>query len=162
MTGTFSYGMGTNPPIDFVRLLISDTQEFGPDGITPTFVFSDQEIQAATNIVSMGAWQSSQFYSGPCGQTMLPSAPVPYYRIASMLLFAIAANKSRLASIKQLLDVKLDSSDSAIQLRTTAQSYLDMDDNSGAFCLIEQVNDAFSFRDRFLNTIQRQQGAVIA
>lgn len=157
MPGTFTYGMGSNPPIDYPRLLISDTQEFLPDGTTPGYVFSDQEITSMTNIVAGACWQSGMFFSGTLGSQTLPSLPVPYYRIAAMLLMAVASNKARLASIKQMLDVKLDSSDAAIQLRATAQGYLDQEDNCGSFAIIEQVNDVFSFRDRFWKTVQREQ-----
>jgi hypothetical protein len=153
----FTYGGGSNPQIDYPRLLISDTQEFLPDGVTPGYIFSDQEIQANALIIA-GVWQSSMFYTQPTGLSNLPSTPTNYLRQAAQLLFSLAANKSRLASVKQLLDVKLDSSDAAIQLRETAQSYLDLDDNSGAFVIIEQVNNNFSFQDRFWKQVQRQQG----
>lgn len=159
MAGTFSYGFGSNMPIDAPRLLCSDTQQFGPDGITPIYVFADQEITAFSQIVS-GIWQSSQFYSGAGGVATLPSAPANYYRIAAAMLFSLASNKARLASIKQILDVKLDSSDAAIQLRATAQSYIDLDENSGAFVVIEQVQNPFSFRDRFFSQVQRQAAVL--
>ena len=162
--GTFSYGPSSspptiNPPIDYIRGLVSDTVEFAPDGVTPVYIFSDQEIQMFTAMQSQAlGWQSTQYYSPPAG-AFLPSAPTGYLRIAATMLNALASNKSRLASIKKLLDVQLDSSDAAIQLRDTAQMYLDMDDNSGAVAIIEMVNDYFSFRDRFWKQIQRQSGA---
>ena len=162
--GTFSYGPSSspatiNPPIDYIRGLVSDTVEFAPDGVTPVYIFSDQEIQMFTQMqYSALGWQSTQFYSPPAG-AFLPSAPTGYLRIAATMLNALASNKSRLASIKKLLDVQLDSSDAAIQLRDTAQMYLDMDDNSGAVAIIEMVNDYFSFRDRFWKQVQRQSGA---
>jgi len=76
-------------------------------------------------------------WSGAQGQN-LPTSPVSYLRSAALLLDALAANKSRLASIKQLLDVRLDSSDAAIQLRATAAEYRSVDDDAGAFAIIEQ------------------------
>ena len=162
--GTFSYGPSSspptiNPPIDYIRGLVSDTVEFAPDGVTPVYIFSDQEIQMFTAMQSQAlGWQSTQYYSPPAG-AFLPSAPTGYLRIAATMLNALASNKSRLASIKKLLDVQLDSSDAAIQLRDTSQMYLDMDDNSGAVAIIEMVNDYFSFRDRFWKQVQRQSGA---
>lgn len=156
---SFSYQAGANPPIDYPRLLISDTQQFAADGITRIYVFEDSEITAMTNI-QMLQFQSAQFYSGAAGQN-LPTSPVSYLRIAALLLDALAANKARLASIKQLLDVRLDSSDAAIQLRLTAQEYRDVEDNAGAFMIIEQVNNYFSFADRFWKQVQRQQGIGI-
>ena len=144
---SFSYQFGSNPAIDYPRLLISDTQDSG-------HVFEDSEITAATNICAL-QFQSGQFYSYPSGAN-LPSAPVPYLRVAALLLDALAANKSRLASVKQLLDVRLDSSDAADQLRKTAAEYRDVDDNAGAFMIIEQCNDYFSFSDRWWKQVQRQ------
>jgi hypothetical protein len=143
---SFSYNLGANPPIDYPRLLMSDTQSVN-------HIFEDEEINALTIIVGQN-FQSAQFYSGSQGAN-LPNSPVSYLRIAALGLDSLAANKSRLASIKQLLDVKLDSSDAAIQLRATAAEYREVDDNAGAFMIIEQVNDAFSFRDRFWKTVQR-------
>ncbi len=146
---SFTYNFGANPPIDYPRLLISDTQDLN-------HVFEDSEILAATQIQSLN-FQSGMFYDYPGGRN-LPQSPVSYLRIAALLLDSLAANKSRLASIKQLLDVRLDSSDAAIQLRATAQEYRETDDDMGAFAIIEQVNDSFSFRDRFWKEVQRQQG----
>jgi|SRR5579859_4332921 len=143
---SFTYQLGANPAIDYVRLLISDTQSVN-------HIFEDEEITAATAIQA-GTFQSSQLYSGAAGNT-LPATPVSYLRIAALLLDALAANKARLASIKQLLDVRLDSSDAAIQLRATAAEYREVEDNSGAFMIIEQVNDIYSFQERFWKTVQR-------
>jgi hypothetical protein len=162
MAGTFSYGPAAspptlNPPIDYVRGLIADTQQFAPDGVTPVYIFSDQEIQMFSQMQAQFGWQSTQFYSPPGGQ-FLPYAPTAYLRIAATMLRSIAANKARLASIQQLLDVKLDASKAAAALETQAQAYLDMDDNSGAIAIIEWCNDYFSFRDRFWKQVQRQQG----
>ena len=162
--GTFSYGPAQspptiNPPIDYVRALVSDTQEFGVvKGVTvPIYIFSDEEIQLFTQMQPAFAWQSAQFYSPPAGA--FPAAqPAPYLRIAATMLNSIAANKSRLSSIQQLLDVKLDPSKAAQALRDTADKYLEMDDNSGAFAIVEMVNDSFSFRDRYWKQVQRQQG----
>ena len=154
MPGTFSYNFGANPSIDIPRLLCSDTVEFAPDGTTPIYICADQEYVMFAYVVSQ-VWQSAQFFSGPLGLSGLPSNPVNYLRQAAMALDSLAANKSRLASVKKLLDVQMDSSDAAIQLRATAAEYRAVDDESGALVIIEQVNDAFSFRDRFWKTVQR-------
>jgi hypothetical protein len=152
---TFSYDPA-NPAIFYPRLLISDTVQFGKDGVTPIYVFSDQEIQAMTTIVTLN-WQSAQFYSPPAGQ-QLPGNPIPYMRIAAGLLDCIAANKSKLASITRILDVELSPSVAAKMLREMAQEYRDVDDNSGSFCLIEQVNDDWSLISRYWKQVQRMQG----
>lgn len=153
---TFSYQYGSNPPVDYPRLLISDTQQFAADGVTPIFVFYDEEIAAMTAIQTL-QWQTSMFYSEASGQN-LPASPVNYLRIAAMLLDSIAANKSRLASIQMLLDVKLSPDKAAAALRDQANQYRTVDDESGAFAIIEQCNDYWSFRDRFWKQVQRQSG----
>jgi hypothetical protein len=148
---SFSYQFGANPPIDIPRLLIADTTNTA----TQPCIFQDQEILTIENIVVPGVWQSSMFWSGISGQPTLPTSPINYLRTAAYLLNCIASNKARLASIKQLLDVKMDSSDAAIQLRAQAQAWMDIDDNSMAFVIIEQVNDSWSFVDRFWKQWQR-------
>ena len=155
MPGTFSYNFGANPSIDIPRLLCSDTVEFAADGVTPIYIFADEEYQMFAAITA-NVWMSPQFYAGPQGAIPLPSNPVNYLRQAALALDSLAANKSRLASIKKLLDVQLDSSDAADQLRQTAQEYRQVDDESGAFVIIEQCNDYASFRDRYWKTIQRE------
>ncbi len=150
---TYNSCDGTSDQIDFVRLLVSDTQSLN-------HIFEDTEILGAYRI-QQNVFMSSQFYSGSGGQTTLASSPVSYLRVAALLLDALAANKARLASIKQLLDVRLDSSDASIQLRETAASYRECDDNSGAFAIIEQVNDSWSFKDRWLKTFQRMSGGML-
>lgn len=159
---SFSYGPTSSPPtsnpqIDYPRLLISDTQELDANG-NQIYIFQDQEI-LNMYAIAQANFQSSQFYSPPGGVGSYPNNPISYLRVAAYLLNSVAANKARLASIKKLLDVQLDSSDASIQLRDTAQMYLDMDDNAGAFAIIEQCQDYFSFRDRFWKQVQRQSGA---
>lgn len=166
--GTFSYGINTppnytpNPPVDYPRLLTSDTVEFGADGTTPVYVFSDQEILAMEQLVAV-QFQSAQFFStsgGPPGGGVLgsyfPSIPIPYYRVAGMLLNSLASNRARLAGVLKLLDVQLDLAKAATSLLAQANAYFEQDDNSGAFMIIEQVNNQFSFRDRYWKQWQRQ------
>ena len=151
---SFSYNNGANPPIDYPRLLISDTQEFLPDGITRAYIFEDQEITAMTNIVQ-NVFQSSMVYDPPMSAQFV-QPPVPYLRIGAYLLNSMAATPAKLAGITALLDVKLSMKDSAAALQAQAKAWLEMDDNTGAFYIIEQVNDPASFRDRFWKEIQRQ------
>lgn len=154
---SFTYGAGSNPMIDYPRMLISDTQYADANG-TPIYVFEDSEIMAAYNIVG-NVFQSSMFFSPPAGQ-YIPATPINYYRVAATLLDCLASNKAKLASVIQLLDVKLDPSKAAQELRNQAKEYRDADDNSGAFMIIEQVNDVFSFRDRFWSQVQRLQQGI--
>ena len=151
---SFSYGAGSNPPIDYPRLLVSDTVATNPDG-SRAYVFEDSEILAAAAIASL-QWQSSQFFSGNLGVLQFSVPPTNYLRTAATLLFSLSSNSARLAMIKQILDVRVDATDAAEQMRKTAQSYMDMDDNSGAFAIVEQVTTVFSFKDRFWKQVQRQ------
>jgi hypothetical protein len=146
---SFTYILPSN--IGYVRLLVADTDEANP-------IFSDEEITAFMALAS-NVWQSSQFYSAAGGQAVLPSPPTNYLRAAALALDSLASNKSRLQGVIELLDVKLSSiKDVALQLRAQAQSYRDTDDNSGAFVIIEQVNNAWSFQQRFWNQAARQLG----
>ena len=145
----FTYILPSN--IGYVRLLIADTDAANP-------IFSDDEITAFLTLSGM-QWQSSQFYSAAGGQVSLPSPPTNYLRAAAFALDALASNKSRLEGVIQLLDVKLSSvKDTALALRAQAQSYRDVDDNSGAFVIIEQVSNDWAFRQRFFNQAARQLG----
>lgn len=100
-------------------------------------------------------WQSSMFYSGTLGQATLPSPPLSYRRIAATLLDSLASNAARLSQITQLLDVKLAPGVAAKALRDQAQCFRDEDD-AGAFVIIEQVVDTWSFKQRWWATVQRQ------
>ncbi len=68
----------------------------------------------------------------------------------------MAANKSKLSSIKRILDVELDPSKAAQWLRDLAKEYREVDDNSGAFMIIEQVNNEWSLIQRYWNEAARQ------
>ena len=83
---------------------------------------------------------------------------MPWRRIAATLLDCMAANKAKLASIKRILDVQLDSSDAAKWLQEQAKAYRDVDDNSGAIFIIEQVNNEWTLFQRYWNQCARQQG----
>jgi hypothetical protein len=148
----FSYQFGTNPQVDWPRILIADTQEC-------KHVFEDEEILSVYAIAG-AAWQSSMKYSGTQGAT-LPSTPASPYRIAAILLKSLAGNRARLSSVTQLLDVKkISPAVAAKALMDQANDWLKMDDESGAFVLIEQCNTTWSFKDRFWKQVQRQLGAV--
>lgn len=153
---SFSYQFGANPPIDYPRLLISDTVESTGSPAIRVYIFEDSEITAAAAINGL-TWQSLQFFSPPFGRN-LPAAPVNYLRTAALLLDSIASNKARISSITQLLDVKMDPSKASAALRAQAQEYRDVDDNSGAIMIIEQCSTTWSFIDRFWAQVQRQSG----
>lgn len=137
-------------------MLISDTQQFDANG-NRVYAFEDSEILAAAQIET-AVWQSGQFFTPPSGTANLGTSPVmPWRRIAATLLDALAANQARQLIIARLLDVELNPRASS-EMRAQAQALRQADDESGAFVIIEQVNDVFSFRDRYWHAIQRQTG----
>lgn len=146
----FTYQFGANPTIDYVRMLIGDTE-------CDNHIFEDSEITAAYAI-QQSQFQSSMLYSGGAGAT-LPSSPVSYLRVAALLCDALASSRSRIISIQKLLDVTLApeaSQKTAAALREQAKQWREVDDNSGAFVIIEQCTTSFGFLQRFYNQIQRQ------
>ncbi len=149
----FTYNFGLNPQIDYPRMLGADAIEFLPDG-SVAYTFQDSEIIAFGNIVS-NVWQSSMFWTAPSGQATLPSSPVNVLRQAALMLDAKAANASQLASVIKLLDVQLSPDKAANALRAQAEQYRRIDDESGAFVIIEQVTTDWAFRDRFWSQWQR-------
>ena len=156
-TYTYNGCNGTQNNIDFVRLLIPDT---GGNTALPNngFVFSDQEITAFGNINQLQGWQSSMFWSY-VGGTFIPPLPVNYFRAAALALNTLAGNQSRLLTISQLLDVKVQNIAQVVSaMQAVAKQYLDMDDNSGAFAIAEQVQTSWNFIDRYWSQVQRQSG----
>jgi hypothetical protein len=144
----FTYTPGT--PVFYVRLLVPDTQAPG--------IFSDDEINGFLAINSM-VWQSSQYFSYAAGSVQLPSTPSNFLRAAALALNTLASNQARVLAVSQLLDVKLQNVGSVCKaLQDSAQRYLDMDDNSGAFAIAEAVTTVWSFRDRWISMLQRQTG----
>lgn len=158
-TPTYTYNNcdGTNIPGDFVRVLIPDT---GGNTNLPNngFIFSDQEILAFININQFQGWQSSMFWSFYAGR-FLPKYPANFFRAAALALNSIAGNQARLLAIASLLDVKLQNVQQVVAaIQATAQRYLDMDDNSGAFAIAEQVQTTWNFINRYWSQVQRQSG----
>jgi hypothetical protein len=146
---SFSYDFAAYPAISYIRLLISDTDSLNP-------VFEDTEITAAYTI-QQSQFQSGMFFTPPAGRN-LPATPLSYLRVAALLLDAMASNASKLAMFTRILDVEMAPQNAAKMLREQAKSYRETDDDSGAFMIIEQVNNGWSLRDRYWNQIQRQQG----
>lgn len=148
---SFSYDLENNPSVAYVRLLIADTVE-------DTAIFSDEEIVAAGRIAG-GTFQSAQFY-GAGSRLNLPSQPVSYLRVAALLLDALACNKGRLTNVTRVLDVTLSADKIAGNIRSQADNYRKIDDESGAFAIIEQCFTSWGFLDRFNRTIQRQNAGI--
>lgn len=153
----FTYNYGANPPIDYPRMLISDTVET-QDG-QRVYAFEDSEILAMTQI-ELSTYQSSQYYNAPLGNTLPSNPPMPWRRIAASLLDSLAANQARIILITKVLDVTLNPR-AASEMRAQAAALREVDDNAGAIMIIEQVNNVFSFRDRYFKSVQRQSGGGV-
>jgi hypothetical protein len=123
---SFTYDFSAAPLLSEARLLVSDTDSVHP-------IWGDDEINA---ILGMNA--NDVYYS------------------AALLLFSLAANRSRLASVIQILDVRLSPAEAAKELRATAKEYIDYSENSGAFAIAEMVNTPFARRERLWKQWQRQ------
>lgn len=140
----------SNVTIYYIRILISDTNPLQP-------IFSDEEIMAAYGIQA-SMFQSSMFFSGPMGSITLPSTPVSYFRVAAILLDSMAAGQAFLSGVIALPDIKLNGAAAAKALQDKAQGYRDVEDNAGAFVILEQCKTDWQTRDRYWNQIQRQSG----
>lgn len=146
----FTYDFTLAPAIAYVRLLVADTDSTNP-------IFSDEEITAFYTI------QSSMAQSGPARSspsTTLPSTPVSYLRVAALALDTLASNRSRLASVVQILDVRVSPSAAAQSLHKQAESFREIEDNAGAFAIIEQCSTTWAFADRWWKQIQRLSGGA--
>jgi hypothetical protein len=145
----FSYNYGSNPTIDYPRLLIADTVEFAPNGTTPVYIFDDREILAMYNIGAVSV-------IGPSGggQVNVVSNPSPRY-VAANLLLSLAGNKARLANALKVLDIQVNTQGAAQELRAIAETWLEMEWNSGDVAIVEQVVDQFSARERLWKQMVR-------
>lgn len=120
-------------------------------------VFTDDEVNNALFLESSQglfiSGQAAAFGNGVAN----PPIPQVYsvYRAAALLLDAIAANKSRLAAISQILDVKLGHDAAAQALRDTAKEYRQTEANMGHFAIAEMVVDQFSTRERVWKQLLR-------
>lgn len=150
---TFTYNFSQNLQLSQVRMLIADTNISKP-------VFDDDEVMNALQLTSsQGIFTSGQAVS--FGVSYPQPVPLIYsvYRAAALLLDCIAANKSKLASITELLDVKLSPDKAATALRAQAAEYRNLASNDGSFAIAEITYDEFSARERIYKMILRLYGS---
>jgi hypothetical protein len=141
----FTYQFGANPQIDYPRLLIGDTDSTNQ-------VFQDSEILAAYNIIP------TFFITPNAGNGQAAGGnftAVSYYRVAAILLDALAGMKSRLAAQLKVLDIELNVTDAARELRATAKEYRDIEDHSGAFAIVEMVPNNYAAYERVWKQLLR-------
>jgi hypothetical protein len=147
----FTYDFNSAPQLSQVRMLIADTDSTHP-------IFSDDEVnQALTLQSSAGIYASGQFFTGAFAPAI---GPIVYsvYRSAALLLDSLAANKSRLSSVIELLDVKLAPEKAAQELRATAKEYRDIECNNGSFAIAEWNINQFTARERIWKVLLRMEG----
>ncbi len=149
----FTFSDGNNPIIDYPRLLIPDFIDNPPD---QPAAFTDGQILAFYQILA-SQYQSSMFFSGPAYRN-LPQQPVSYLRVAAYALQSLAGQASKVASVTKLLDVSLSPKEAAAALAQRSKDWLEIDDNAGAFAIVEQVCTGWAFQNRFWNQIARQTG----
>ena len=147
----FTYDPSTQ--LGQVRLLIADTDSTKP-------IFQDNEVQAFLTMESSGfLYVSGMAVAGG-------TAPAPAVNVTSVLraaalgLDSLAANKSRLASVMELLDVKLSADKAAAALRLQAKEYRDLEANQGHFAIVEMVCDQFQARERVWKQLLRIEGGA--
>lgn len=134
---TYTYQYGANPTIDYPRLIIADTD------VVNNPVFADEEILMAGQIDTIAVFPMV----GPAGFSRTFGTPSPR-RVAATLLDSLASNTSRLAAVLKVLDVQMDSSKAADQLRAQAKALRDIELNSGAFAIVEMSYNDFTDRER--------------
>jgi hypothetical protein len=142
---SFSYNLGAVPNIDVPRLLIADTVDQG-------HIFEDQEILMMANLVCPAA----AIVPSGAGQASINGTP-SYRYIAAALLESLAANKARLANALSVLDVKVNTQAAAQELRETAKSLRQAEQENGSFAIVEQCVDQFASRERLWKTMLRLQ-----
>ncbi len=140
--------MGLNPQIDAPRFLILDTQE-------AVHIFEDEEILLAYKIDKIN------FFPAVSTGVAMPGPTASYRFVAACMLEALASNKARLSAALEVLDIKIDASKSAIELRKTAEAHRDAERNSGAFGIAEICYDQFTSRERLRNQLVRLYGGPL-
>lgn len=143
-----SYDLTTNA--GKVRLLVADTD---------SAIWTDAEVQASLDMTG----SASLYISGQAAQTgaFIQSPPVPLvyslYRAAALLLRSLASSKARLASVVELLDVKLSVDKAAAALSDQAKDYDEYEANRGQFIVAEMVDTTFAANERWWKQLQRTQ-----
>lgn len=146
---SFSYTPGT--PVFYVRSLIPDTN-------STRSIFSDEEINGFLYL------NSSQFLYVSAMAVQGGAAPIPpvqvysFYRTAAMAIDVIASDRAKLATLQQVLDIKIDGGKAQASLHEIAESLRTQEDNLGHFAIAEMTFDPFAARERTLNQLLRIQG----
>lgn len=142
---SFSYSLGSNPTIDYVRLLVGDT-------VSLNHIWEDEEIQSAYVIDT--AWAIAPAGGGfPTQSTGTPSAR----RAAAVLLDGLASNKARISAQLKVLDIEINPESAAKQIREQASYFRTVESEMGFFAIAEMVPDQFAARERVWKQMLRLQ-----
>jgi len=128
MPVTFTYDFTTAPDISYVRLQIADTDATKP-------IFGDDEIQA--------------FLNNESGSLVFAAADA---------LDALAALYARRSTKLQVLDIQVDFSAVAADLREQAKQLRQTEADSSAFAVVEMVDGGFAREERRRKEFERTQG----
>lgn len=148
-----SFTYDVNTALGQVRFLVADTVDFG-------HIFEDDELLMCLQFESsQGLYVSGQAATSAIAASN-PPIPQVYspYRAAAMALDSLASSKSRLASVIQLLDVKLDIKSAAEELRGQAKNYREIEARRGSFAIAEMVVNDFTARERIFKCWERMYG----
>lgn len=143
ITCMFTYDVTTN--IGKVRLLVADTDATKP-------IFQDDEVQASLDLEQLSVFIP---ITGNIPTPLFNNQP-SVRRAAATLLDVLAANKARLAGALKVLDIQIDTSKAAAELRATAKALRDTEANMGHFGVIEMVQGQFSARERWAKEMLRR------
>lgn len=128
---SFSYSNGSNPDIDNPRALVWDAAE-------ENHVFEDEDIGVFRSIIRGN-------FSGSISDL----------RVAALMCDALASKKARL-DLTKLQDANTDFHGSARELRAQADRYRAIDDETGAYAIVQQAHTGWQHRDMVWNQIQRE------
>jgi len=142
----WSYDFAANPTVANVRLIIGDRNPAKP-------IFSDEEIEAFYRIQA-STFQSGMWYSFAQGRT-LPASPVSILRVAALALDSLANQRARLATVTQILDVRVAPGIASKALHDQAECLREVEDNAGAIAIFEQCTSGFGYIQRWLKQAQR-------
>lgn len=145
---SFTYIPGT--PVFIVRSLIPDTNPAAT-------IFSDEEINSYLWLCSSQALYVSGMATPGGLAPQVPCQVYSYRRAAAMAIDVIASDRARLATVQQLLDVKIDGGKAQAALHEIAESLREQDD-LGNFAIVELVYDQFAARERMMNQLLRIEG----
>ena len=106
---------------------------------------------------SQGLYASGQMFSTANQYTSMANVYSPR-RAAAMAIDVIASDRARLATLQQVLDVKIDGGKAQSALHEIAESLREQD--TYGFAIAEIVFDPFSARERMMNQLSEADRSI--